>query len=213
MARISKSPEERKKELLDAAELLFIQKGFENCSVSDIVKSIGVAQGTFYYYFESKESLLDALVLRYADIMAEKFELILSSKELSPLEKIVKMLKTRGEFLSSSGSKIGALIYSSATDSINKKHITIIQQRLKPYLLKIFEEGKNKGLMTLNYPEEVMDILFFMGNQILFAVNSGEPKDVVERKVSAFGEAAAKILSIPESTNINFFNDIKYIRK
>ena len=213
MARISKSPEERKKELLYAAQELFFKKGFENCSVSDIVKSIGVAQGTFYYYFDSKDSILDALVLQYADMLAEKLEIIMALKELSPIEKMAKMLKTRGEFLSSSGSKIGSLIYGSSTDSINKKHISIIQERLKPYILKVFMEGNERGLIKLDYPEEIMELLFFMGNQILFAVNSGAPLEIVERKIKAFGEAVLKILSIPEGININFFDDLKYIKK
>ena len=123
------------------------------------------------------------------------------------------MLKTRGEFLSSSGSKIGSLIYGSSTDSINKKHISIIQERLKPYILKVFMEGNERGLIKLDYPEEIMELLFFMGNQILFAVNSGAPLEIVERKIKAFGEAVLKILSIPEGININFFDDLKYIKK
>ena len=52
-----------------------------------------------------------------------------------------------------------------------------------------------------------------MGNQILFAVNSGAPLEIVERKIKAFGEAVLKILSIPEGININFFDDLKYIKK
>ncbi|GIO30333.1 MULTISPECIES: TetR/AcrR family transcriptional regulator [Paenibacillus] len=55
MPRITKNPKERRNEILNAAMELFNTKGFEQTSVSDIVKKIGVAQGTFYYYFQSKE--------------------------------------------------------------------------------------------------------------------------------------------------------------
>ena len=47
--RITKNPEERRKELIDIAERLFIKKGYEQTAVSDIVKKAKVAQGTFYY--------------------------------------------------------------------------------------------------------------------------------------------------------------------
>jgi AcrR family transcriptional regulator len=64
MVRISKEPDERKGELLEMAERLFIEKGFEAVRVSDIVQALGVAQGTFYYYFPSKEEVLLALLDR-----------------------------------------------------------------------------------------------------------------------------------------------------
>ncbi len=62
MPRISKSPDERRSELVAAAQQLFYTKGYERTSVSDIVKAVGVAQGTFYYYFGSKQAILGALV-------------------------------------------------------------------------------------------------------------------------------------------------------
>lgn len=62
--RITKDRETRKAELVDASIKLFLQKGYENTMVSDIVKHVGVAQGTFYYYFETKEDVLDAALER-----------------------------------------------------------------------------------------------------------------------------------------------------
>ena len=64
MARITKDPETRRNELLDAAEDLFIKEGYEQTSVSDIVKRVNVAQGTFYYYFKSKEEILKSVIDR-----------------------------------------------------------------------------------------------------------------------------------------------------
>ena len=51
MARITKDPMVRMTEILDAAEELFYARGYHEPAISDIVKSTGVAQGTFYYYF------------------------------------------------------------------------------------------------------------------------------------------------------------------
>ena len=93
------------------------------------------------------------------------------------------------------------------------KHSKDSESSIKPYILKVFMEGNERGLIKLDYPEEIMELLFFMGNQILFAVNSGAPLEIVERKIKAFGEAVLKILSIPEGININFFDDLKYIKK
>jgi len=48
MTRVSKNPEERKNEILTVAMELFNSKGSEDTSVSEIVRKVGVSQGTFY---------------------------------------------------------------------------------------------------------------------------------------------------------------------
>ena len=51
----------RKDELLDIAYKMFIAKGYDNTSVDEIIKEAGIAKGTFYYYFTTKEEMLDYL--------------------------------------------------------------------------------------------------------------------------------------------------------
>ena len=53
-----KKGERRKQELLKIAYKMFITKGYENTSVDDIIEAAGIAKGTYYYYFESKEQTL-----------------------------------------------------------------------------------------------------------------------------------------------------------
>ena len=67
MTRTVKDPDVRRSELVSTAQQLFFTKGYENTSVSDIVSSVGVAQGTFYYYFESKQSILELVVGEMVD--------------------------------------------------------------------------------------------------------------------------------------------------
>lgn len=63
--RIAKRPEDRRRELLDAAVKVFTGKGIAAATVSDIAQAAGVAKGTFYLYFDSKEQLLAALRERF----------------------------------------------------------------------------------------------------------------------------------------------------
>lgn len=65
--RVAKAPEERREDLLQAARSVFAEKGIPGTTVADIAEAAGVAKGTFYLYFDSKEVLLGALKERFAD--------------------------------------------------------------------------------------------------------------------------------------------------
>lgn len=61
-ARTVKPPEERRREIIGAARFLFAERGYDGTSVSAIVARAGVAQGTFYLYFPSKDHVLAAVL-------------------------------------------------------------------------------------------------------------------------------------------------------
>lgn len=62
----TKSPDERRQDLLDAGEKVFLAKGVASATVEDITSAAGVAKGTFYLYFAAKDDLLEALRERFA---------------------------------------------------------------------------------------------------------------------------------------------------
>ena len=97
MARITKDSMVRMTEILDAAEELFYARGYHETAISDIVKSIGVAQGTFYYYFKSKDEILEALINRRISEFSHTLEQISASSTLNPLEKLEKIIQTLKE--------------------------------------------------------------------------------------------------------------------
>ncbi|MGH2685711.1 MAG: TetR/AcrR family transcriptional regulator [Actinomycetota bacterium] len=59
--RITKQPDVRRQDLVDAAIKVFAEKGINRTTVADLTAAAGVAKGTFYIYFDSKEHLLGAL--------------------------------------------------------------------------------------------------------------------------------------------------------
>jgi AcrR family transcriptional regulator len=65
--RVTKKPEERRQDIMDAALHAFLEKGIPTTTVADITEAAGVAKGTFYLYFDSKEALLGALKERFID--------------------------------------------------------------------------------------------------------------------------------------------------
>jgi TetR/AcrR family transcriptional regulator len=71
--RKEREKDRRRIEIIDAAERLFFEKGFEGMSMDDVAKATELAKGTLYLYFKNKESLFFAVASRGAMIMKELF--------------------------------------------------------------------------------------------------------------------------------------------
>ncbi|MFK0161083.1 TetR/AcrR family transcriptional regulator [Rhizobium sp. NPDC090279] len=71
----TKPPEVRREELMDAAQRLFLEKGFGATSVAEIVDAADVAKGTFYLYFQTKDDVLAALKVRFVERFCETIEI------------------------------------------------------------------------------------------------------------------------------------------
>lgn len=67
--RVVKEATVRRNEILDAAEQLFVTKGFDGTSTNDILERVGIACGTLYYHFKSKEEILDAMIERMTETL------------------------------------------------------------------------------------------------------------------------------------------------
>ena len=169
MARISKSPEERRLEIIKAAEKLFNEKGFSNTAVSDIVKSIGVAQGTFYYYFKSKDDAFNAIAEGFMGEFMTELSIIAEDEKLSTREKIELVLEKVIKLLENNE---GVLFYLHTKDNkelnerIEKKFI----ECATPLVVDIVKQGMKEKLFHLEYPEEVVEFLM-MGSHYLGDVN------------------------------------------
>ena len=90
--RIVKEAEERREEILDAAEKLFAAKGFDNTSTGDILDAVGIARGTLYYHFKSKEDILDGVIQRVTERLMQDAGRIVRKRELPVLERLIKAI-------------------------------------------------------------------------------------------------------------------------
>ena len=72
MPRITKPAAERREEILNAAAALFTTKGVTASTMNDILGAVGVAKGTLYYHFTSKDEILRSLIDRTVAEIAER---------------------------------------------------------------------------------------------------------------------------------------------
>ena len=82
---------ERRQEILQAAEALFCQNGYEATSIQDILDALKLSKGGFYHHFSSKEAVLNALCARYAKEAADSLNNGFETAE-SPIERINAVL-------------------------------------------------------------------------------------------------------------------------
>jgi Transcriptional regulator len=193
MGRIAKDPEERKNELMDAALELFFEKGFNNTAVSDIVKKVGVAQGLFYYYFGSKQDMLDAALDRYIEKLmsvlagiADDTGLAIEDKFQSFLDAFFGYGERNERFAADLHQERNRLIHQKLTDK------TI--EAVAPLLLRLIMDGVRTGLFHTSCPEETVEILapgmMEYIHKYAFCTNA----EVLSGKAEAAGEIVERML-------------------
>lgn len=158
MARpVKKTPEQWKQDILNAAQSLFLTKGYETASISDIMELAGGAKGMFYRFFQSKEEVMHALGNQLF-FENNPFDAIRKRTDLNGLEKIRTLLT-----LNQSDEKRNAL-NRQAVSILKDPHIlaTAIEENrriLTPLWLELMEEGIGDGSIKTEYPKELSELL------------------------------------------------------
>jgi AcrR family transcriptional regulator len=158
MIRITKDPDERRNEIIDVAEELFLSQGFAKTAVSDIVHKIGVAQGLFYYYFKSKGEVLDAIVERYAERMIQKIEVIANDSAMDAVTKICQIFTVMFEAGKGKGELVDH-IHQKPYEEMHRRLTLKTLEKLIPIFSVIIRSGMSQGLFRQGNPEALAEIL------------------------------------------------------
>ncbi|GIO31327.1 MULTISPECIES: TetR/AcrR family transcriptional regulator [Paenibacillus] len=181
MPRISKDPQERKDEILDAAMELFNNKGYEQTSVSDIVKKIGVAQGTFYYYFQSKEEVVHAACERTMAFRMDQVKQLVDSKELHASEKLLRLFTE--DYPNERNDAVFEYVHQENNSTLHQKWIVAEIEALLPYVRQIVQQGMEEGTFRVSQPDVVAEFLLvgasFWLDEGIFA---GKKEEYAEKK-------------------------------
>lgn len=156
---------ERRNEILDVADELFGQKGFDGTSTNDILEKVGIARGTLYYHFKSKEDIMDALIERYnAQILGAAKE-IATNKSLPVNERIIRVVMALN-ISSGNGKDIIDHIHKPQNALMHQKIQKVIMNGLPPILTEIIREGIEQGLFSTPYPYECMEMIVAYTNTV-----------------------------------------------
>lgn len=156
---------ERRNEILDVADELFGQKGFDGTSTNDILEKVGIARGTLYYHFKSKEDIMDALIERYnARILGAANE-IAANKSIPVNERIIRVVMAIN-ISGGNGKEIIEHIHKPQNALMHQKIQKVIMNGLPPILTEIIREGIEQGLFSTPYPYECMEMIVAYTNTV-----------------------------------------------
>ena len=196
--RTVKSAEERKEEILNVAEQLFAEKGFDNASTNDIISRIGIARGTLYHHFDSKEAILDALVERLTRNGISKARAIIADQSIPLLERLTRAviaLNVSGD----AGTELLNQIHKPQNALLHQKTQEMLLTGVVPLITSLIEEGNEKQLFDAKYPEEAAEMIMIYSS-VAFDELAGLSPDDTLKKVKAFIHHTERILGAEEGS-------------
>lgn len=204
--RIVKDAEERRNEILDVAERLFCAKGFDHTSTNDILKEIGIARGTLYYHFKSKEDILDAMIERLTNQMVAKASAIALDESIPVFERLTRTLLSLNV-----DNELGNMIM----EEVHRPQNALMHQKLEDMLLgrvnklitKIAEDGIRQGIMQTDYPAEAVEMIMTYSYKAFDStMQYGEEEEY--RKIMGFVYHAERVLGMEPGALLNAMRPI-----
>ncbi len=189
---------DKKEIILDAMRVLFREGKAGTASVSDIAKKAGIAKGLMYYYFRSKEEVMDALVLREYEDIIRACDVAVEQSGANAPGKLALLFKIyRGSYVDES---LDEYLHMPQNAAIHQKSLAQIVSALSKIIARIIGQGIEEGLFTCEYPqafaEMIMSVFAFLLDPGLFPWNA---KEYME-KLAALAEILEKGLCAPEGS-------------
>lgn len=196
--RIVKEAQERKNEILDVAERLFCSKGFDNTSTNDILNEIGIARGTLYYHFKSKEDILDAMIERLTNQIVAKAATIALDNSIPVLERLTRTILSLNV-----DNELGDMIM----EQVHRPQNALLHQKLENRLLgqvnklitTIAEDGIRQGIMHTEYPAEAIEMIMTY-SYIAFDSMNEYTKEEEMRKIMGFVYHSERVLGMEKGS-------------
>ena len=213
MPRIVKHPELRRNELLDCAQSLFLERGYDNASLNEVIVAAGVSKGAFYHYFASKEALLEALAARFAEAALARIRTVLDDPDLDPLERLNAFLakgrQDKMENVETVWVLFEPLFRPENLVLFHRIHVAT-HALVSPVLRQIISQGVADGIFDTFDPAGVADMVLQLGADthgiVSTALGAGGPEEMdeaihaLERRIRLYETALSRILGLPDGS-------------
>lgn len=177
-----KDPEIRRAEIMDAAMLLFMEKGYTNTTTQDIVDKVNISRGLLYYHFKNKEDILYCLVERYSEKLLRDIHVIVYDKDKTAIEKIRAFIDATiisTDNVSAEGTELQKTVDLEENRYMLDKLSHKLIEKLTIYFERIINQGISEKVFSVKYPSETAEFLMtayvFVSNNIGIKTSKKEP--------------------------------------
>jgi AcrR family transcriptional regulator len=197
--------------ILDAAQRLVYTKGYEQMTIQDVLDALRISKGAFYYYFDSKPALLDALLARAQEEVLALLRPIAEDAHLSALEKLRRYFPTLGRWKTDRKDfllELARVLYSDDNAIFRQKARVRAISTVTPLLTEILRQGIQEGVVTAASPDEVGELLVCLALDLSdtlagLLLASVRPPDLArrfERTVAVYTGALERVLGAPSGS-------------
>ena len=197
----------RRDEFIDVALRLIQTKGYEQLSVGDVLLELGASKGAFYHYFDSKMSLLEAVVAKLTGTMLQLLQPMLDDPSLSALEKLQRFFTTTVRWKTERRDLLVGLIevwHSDDNALVREKVLRSASTVLTPLIARIVRQGMDEGIFRLAQPRElahvIVALVFSFGQvnaDLYLAYHAGAiRREPVERMADTYTLALERMLGV-----------------
>ena len=196
--RHEKRGDARKKEILDTAEQLFASNGFDNTSTNDIINAVGIARGTLYHHFTSKEDILDSVIDRINEELMKNAKEIADNKQIPLLDRLTGSVCALNVD-SGIGEEVMTQVHKPQNALLHQKMQEKLISGIVPVIAGLIEEGNSEGIFHSPYPKEAAEMVMIYSNAA-FDELAELSSDERMQKMEAFICHTERIMGAEEGT-------------
>jgi AcrR family transcriptional regulator len=157
MARTVKKPHERRADIVATARRLFETRGYDDITMNDVVADLGVAKGTVYHYFASKDELLEAVVTDIVGQATEQMRQTLEVASGGPVERLATLIAA-GRVADEHGQILGHL-HRSGNAGMHVRLLAVAIEQQAPLYAEVLRQGTAEGVFRVDLPLETAEFL------------------------------------------------------
>ena len=150
--------------ILDAFQKLLESQNIQKISVSDIARTAGIAKGSIYYYFPSKDAIVEALVERSYAASIETAKQLAKQENIPPFTRMALIFQacrnSSSEFLKQNKATTNSSVQEQTL--LHHKYLRYIITELKPVLAEIIRQGIEGGEISFEHPDSLAEIVLLV---------------------------------------------------
>ena len=158
--------EKRKQELLQIAYRMFITRGYENTSVDEIIEEAGIAKGTYYYHFPSKEQTLEQVIDMMLDAQEEHARAVMAADMPIPQKVVGVIASFRPD---ASETTITDALHAPENIVMHDKTERKLRDRIVPIISELVEQGIEEGIFNCKDIPERVKIIIILASELFDA--------------------------------------------